>query len=48
MEDNIQVEKKYVIDDKEYIVITKCVNGMKGNEKLYNILCKHAILQISQ
>ncbi len=37
----------YEIDNKKYTVITKCVENVQNTNKLYDVICKYAISQIS-
>ena len=37
----------YKIDDKKYMVISKCVQNTINTDRLYDILCKYAISRIN-
>ncbi len=37
----------YKIEDKEYTVITRCIEKAENIDKLYDIVCKYIISQIS-
>ncbi len=49
----VQVDEKqqnvttYEIDNKKYTVIARCVEDVEDTNKLYDIICKYAISQIS-
>ena len=37
----------YELDNKKFIVITKCVENVPNIDKLYDIVCKYAVSQIN-
>ncbi len=41
-----QLEEIYVVNNKEYKVITKSIENSQDEDKLYDILCKFAISKL--
>lgn len=37
----------YELDNKKFIVITKCVESVQNIDKLYDIVCKYVVSQIN-
>lgn len=37
----------YQIDNKKYMVITRCVENVQNIDKLYDVICKYAISKIN-
>lgn len=40
-------EEIYKINDKEYKVITSCIENPQGIDKLYEVLCRFALSKLS-
>lgn len=41
-----QKEEIYEINNKKYVVITKCIENSEDINKLYEVLCKFAISKL--